>query len=70
MRYTQEELSAMTIPEIREAMKAIGNLYTAMAIEIRTKRFLEEVGKALTDHEPGCPALGGYGTPDTTCICD
>ena len=41
----------MTIPEIREAMKNIGNLYTAMAIEIRTKRFLEEVGKALKDED-------------------
>lgn len=22
-----------------------------------------------TAHKQGCPALGGYGTPDRTCIC-
>ena len=69
---TKPEISDMTEAELTAAMKRLGDRYSAMADVIRERRFQDEIVRTLSEdegHEPGCPALGGYGTSDTSCIC-
>ncbi len=47
--YRGFELSEMTMKDLHDAMLNVGDLYSAIANEIRERRFKEELGTALAD---------------------